>query len=64
MELDDELRNITIGDSTIMEYYTRIKSISDLLTNIGSPMPERNLVIYTINGLSPKYAHVVTIIRH
>lgn len=64
MELDDELRNIVIGDSTIMEYCTRIKSISDLLANIGAPVPERNLVIYALNGLSPKYAHIVTTIRH
>ncbi|CAH1427506.1 unnamed protein product [Lactuca virosa] len=64
MELDDELRTITIGDSSVMEYCTRIKSISDLLANIGSPVPERNLVIYAINGLSLKFAHVVTTIRH
>ncbi|KAI3792415.1 hypothetical protein L2E82_06292 [Cichorium intybus] len=64
MELDDELRNIVIGDSTIMEYCTRLKSISDLLANIGAPVPERNLVIYALNGLSPKYAHIVTTIRH
>ncbi|KAL7601585.1 hypothetical protein Lser_V15G27111 [Lactuca serriola] len=47
-----------------MEYCTRIKSISNLLANIGSPIPERNLIIYAINGLSQKFAHVVTTIRH
>lgn len=41
MELDDELCNITIGDSSIIDYYTRIKSISDLLKNIGFPVPEK-----------------------
>ncbi|CAH1424980.1 unnamed protein product, partial [Lactuca virosa] len=64
MELDDELRTITIGDSSVMEYCIHIKSISDLLANIGSPLSERNLVIYAINGLSPKFAHVVTTTRH
>lgn len=64
MELDDELCTITIGDSLVMEYCTHIKSISDLIANIGSPIPERNPVIYSINGLSPKFAHVVTTIQH
>lgn len=64
MELDDELHNITIGDSTIMEYCTKIKSISNLLTNNGALVPECNLVIYTINGLSSKYAHVIPTIGH
>lgn len=47
-----------------MEYCNIIKSIADLLANIGAPVPERNLVIYAINGLSQKYAHVVTTICH
>ncbi|KAL7614190.1 hypothetical protein Lser_V15G05411 [Lactuca serriola] len=64
LELDDELRHIVIGDSTIMEYRTRIKSIVDLLANIGASVLERNLVIYAINGLSYKYAHIVTTVHH
>ncbi|KAL4555611.1 hypothetical protein LXL04_038235 [Taraxacum kok-saghyz] len=64
MELDDELRNLSIGDLGIIEYCNKVKSIYDLLTNIGSPVSQRNLVIYTINGLSPKYAHIATTIRH
>ncbi|KAL7612129.1 hypothetical protein Lser_V15G07213 [Lactuca serriola] len=47
-----------------MEYCTRIKSILDILTNIGAPFPERNLAIYVMNGLSQKYAHIMTTIRH
>ncbi|KAL4578860.1 hypothetical protein LXL04_014991 [Taraxacum kok-saghyz] len=64
MELDDELRSISLANSSIMDYCTRIKNIADLLANIGSPVPERNLVIYAINGLSQKFAHVITTIRH
>ncbi|XP_023739441.1 uncharacterized protein LOC111884530 [Lactuca sativa] len=64
MELDDELCSITTGDPTIVQYCTHITSIDDILANIGSLVPERNLVIYAINGLSPKFAHVVTTIRH
>lgn len=58
IELDDELRNIQLGDSTILEYCNHIKSIADLLSNIGAPVYEKNLVTYAINGLSEKYTHV------
>ncbi|CAH1441686.1 unnamed protein product [Lactuca virosa] len=64
MELDDELRSITIGNSIVVQYCTRIKSIVDLLANIGASVSEGNLVIYSINNLSLKFSHVVTTIRH
>ena len=64
IELENQLRNIVIGDSTIMEYYTCIKTISDLLANIGSQVPERTLVTYSRNGLSSKFDHIATTIRH
>ena len=56
--MDDELRNIQLGDSTIMEYCNRIKAIADLLSNIGALVSDRLLVTYALNGLSEKYAHV------
>lgn len=34
MDLDDELRNLSIRDFTVMTYYTKIKEITDLLSNI------------------------------
>ena len=64
IELENQLRNIVIGDSNVMEYYTRIKTISDLLTNIGSKVPERTLVTYALNGLSSKFDHIATTFRH
>lgn len=64
LELDKELRNIVIGDSIIMEYCSRIKTISDLLSSIDAPVFERKLVTYAINELSPKYDVIATIIRH
>ncbi|KAL4557518.1 hypothetical protein LXL04_035699 [Taraxacum kok-saghyz] len=64
IELENQLRNIVIGDSTVMEYYTRIKSISDLLANIGAPVSQRNLVTYALNGMSSKFDHIATTIRH
>lgn len=41
-----------------------MKSVSDLLTNIGAPVPERNLVNYALNGLPLTYSHIIPIIRY
>lgn len=42
----------------------RIKSLADLLDNLNNPVPEKNLVAYTLNDLSPKFHHIATTIRH
>ncbi|XP_023739448.1 uncharacterized protein LOC111887512 [Lactuca sativa] len=64
IQLDNELRTITQGDYDIASYCTRIKSITNMLDNIDSIVPEKNIVIYTINGLHPKFENVATIIHH
>lgn len=42
----------------MMDYCNHIKSISDLLVNIGVPVPQRNFVTYAINELSQKFPHI------
>ncbi|GJT02190.1 ribonuclease H-like domain-containing protein [Tanacetum coccineum] len=64
MQLDNKLRTIEIGSLSITEYFHKINRIADLLANIDSPMDEKNLVTYAINGLSEKYEGVEGIIRH
>ncbi|XP_023753530.1 uncharacterized protein LOC111901905 [Lactuca sativa] len=64
IELDQELRTLTLGDLSISNYCERMKVISDLLTNIGSPVSEQTLVTYLINGLSPKFDNIATVLRH
>ncbi|XP_023736522.1 uncharacterized protein LOC111884427 [Lactuca sativa] len=64
IQLDNEIRNITIGDSSITDYCTHIKSLADLLENLDILVPKKNLVAYTINGLSPKFHYITTTIRH
>lgn len=64
IELDNELRLMTMGDRSVNEYYEKMKVTADLLANIGSPVSERTLVAYFLNGLSPKYDHIATVIRH
>lgn len=51
MQIKNELCNITIGDLSIATYFSKIKIISDQLENLGSKVPDKNLVMYTINGL-------------
>lgn len=36
----------------------------DLLENIDQQIDERTLVMHTLNGLSDKYEHIATVIRH
>ncbi|XP_023737572.1 uncharacterized protein LOC111885556 [Lactuca sativa] len=64
IELDSELRSMTLGDLSIAQYCQRMKSISDLLVNIDNPIPEKTLVAHLLNGLSPQYEHIATLLRH
>ncbi|GKB43875.1 hybrid signal transduction histidine kinase M, partial [Tanacetum coccineum] len=64
MELHEELRSLEIRSLSIAEYFKKIKVISDLLSNIDAPVSEKNLLMYAANGLTDKYEHVASIIRH
>ncbi|GJZ82736.1 ribonuclease H-like domain-containing protein, partial [Tanacetum coccineum] len=64
MQLDNDLRNIELGNLTITEYFHKINRLADLLDNIDAPVDEKNLVTYAINGLGDKYEQVAGIIRH
>ncbi|GKC23612.1 Myb-like protein P, partial [Tanacetum coccineum] len=55
MELHEELRSLELGTLSIAEYFKRIKVVSDLLSNIESPVDDKNLVMYAVNGLGDKY---------
>ncbi|PWA34559.1 hypothetical protein CTI12_AA617880 [Artemisia annua] len=63
INLDNKLYSIKIGNMTINEYCMKIKSMADRLTNLGSPVSEKNLVIYAINGLDSRFTTIVKIIR-
>ncbi|PWA70662.1 hybrid signal transduction histidine kinase M [Artemisia annua] len=64
INLDNELRSIKIGNLSINEYFTKIKSMADRLKNLGTVVSEKNLVIYAVNGLDSRFATIVKIIRH
>ncbi|GKC71276.1 hypothetical protein Tco_1117159 [Tanacetum coccineum] len=52
MQLDNDLRHIELGNLLIIDYFHRIRHMADLLANIDSPVDEKNLIFYAINGLS------------
>lgn len=63
LQLENDLRNISLGNMSITEYCTKIKTIADLLSNIDSPVSDRNLVTYTVNGLPQRWESVPLHIR-
>lgn len=63
-ELANEIHTNTLKDRFISEYCSKIKVLSDLLANIGSPVAEKTLVTYLLNGLSLKYDNIVIMIHH
>ncbi|CAH1449347.1 unnamed protein product [Lactuca virosa] len=64
IELDQRLQTLTLGDLTISQYCECMRVILDLLTNIISPVAAPTLFTYLINGLSPKYDNIITVLRH
>nr|GEX04786.1 hybrid signal transduction histidine kinase M [Tanacetum cinerariifolium] len=61
INLDNELRSIKIGKMTVNEYCTKIKSMADRLKNLCCVVSEKNLVIYTVDGLDSRFATLVKI---
>lgn len=61
MQLNEDLRNIELGDLTITQYCHKLKVTADLLDNIGKPIEESTLVMYTVNGLSEKYEQIAVL---
>ncbi|PWA57703.1 hypothetical protein CTI12_AA406920 [Artemisia annua] len=64
IQLDNEIRNMAIGTSSVNDYFQDIKSKADRLANLGSPVSDSSLVTYAINGLRAKFPDIARIIRH
>ncbi|CAA7028136.1 unnamed protein product [Microthlaspi erraticum] len=64
IQLENELRNLTIGDLPVHDYCQKLKKISDTLANVDSPVTERVLVIHLLNGLSSKFDNIINVIKH
>ncbi|CAI9302123.1 unnamed protein product [Lactuca saligna] len=64
MQLESDLRSITMGDLSVHDYFTKIKKIASLLEGMGEKVKEKHVVIHAINGLSHKFDNIAGIIRH
>lgn len=64
IQLDNELRTMEIGDMSIKDYGQKLKSLSDLLTNVNAPVSDRTLVMYLLNGLNEKFDNIINVIKH
>nr|GEX10594.1 hybrid signal transduction histidine kinase M [Tanacetum cinerariifolium] len=62
--LKGELRVLDMGDMTMDSYFAKIESMATLLSDLGSPMHDDDLVTHVIHGLSHRFAHVAGIITH
>nr|GFA72857.1 WRKY family transcription factor [Tanacetum cinerariifolium] len=59
---DNELRNMSIGSSSITYFFQDIKSKAGL-ANLDSLVKDTSLVTYSINGIRSKYPNVARVIR-
>ncbi|GJR97305.1 hypothetical protein Tco_0269479 [Tanacetum coccineum] len=62
-QLDNEICNMSIGNSSITDFLQQIKSKADRLANLESPIKDSSLMTYTINGIRSKYPEVARVIR-
>ncbi|GJU78727.1 ribonuclease H-like domain-containing protein [Tanacetum coccineum] len=62
-QLDNEIRNMVIGTSTITDFFQLIKSKADRLANLDSPVKDSSLVTYAINGIRRKYPDAARVIH-
>nr|GEZ26738.1 hybrid signal transduction histidine kinase M [Tanacetum cinerariifolium] len=56
--------SIKLGDLTINAYFRKIESIATILTTLGSPVSNEDVVTFALQGLPNKYDHVCGIITH
>ncbi|KAG7620191.1 hypothetical protein ISN44_As04g012080 [Arabidopsis suecica] len=64
IQLENELRNLRIGDRSVHDYCQKLKSLSDTLANVDSPVSDRALVMHLLNGLSSKFDNIINVIKH
>ncbi|XP_051221453.1 uncharacterized protein [Lolium perenne] len=55
LHLSTELDGLDMGELTMKDYLTKVKSLSDGLTDLGAPVDDAKLVIQCLNGLPEQY---------
>lgn len=66
MQLDNELRSITMGDLSVATYTSKIQNSASLIENldVDSKVKDKYLVKYMINSLSSRFSYISTILHH
>ena len=62
--LKAELRAIKLGDLSIDAYFRKIENMATILSSLGSPISNDDIVTFALEGLPAKYDSVSTIIAH
>ena len=57
-----EFHALSQGDLPVAAYCGELKFLADKLRDLGSPMPDHDLVVGLLNGLNDKFAHCVSTI--
>jgi hypothetical protein len=63
LHLDVVFRIFVQGDFSVSEYCCKFKTMADSLTDLGSPVEDRILVLNILRGLNQRFEHVGSIIR-
>ena len=62
VSLKAKLRSLKLGDMNIDAYFRKIESIAIILTSLGSPISNDDVVTFALEGLNDKFENVVSII--
>jgi hypothetical protein len=60
--LEAEFRGLVQGDLSITGYCHRLKSLSNALRDVGTPVSDQTLVLNCLRGLNPQFADITTIV--
>jgi hypothetical protein len=63
LHLDVAFRIFVQGDFSVSEYCRKFKTMADGLTDLGSPVEDRILLLNILRGLNQRFEHVGSIIR-
>ncbi|KAL5758009.1 hypothetical protein ACOSP7_020620 [Xanthoceras sorbifolium] len=63
MGLIEQLISINRGTQPVANYLATIRSLADQLAMIGEPVPKRNLVLHTLNGLDSEFKELSAVVR-
>ncbi|KAI0491389.1 hypothetical protein KFK09_025649 [Dendrobium nobile] len=63
IQLKSELHNLAMKNQTMTQYLCEVKMIVDQITTTGVTLDTEDILMYTLNGLSPAYQVFKTSIR-